>query len=106
MKDHNNETRRNRSKCKFYNALNDVLGKRPTTQPSILIDTSAEIDKPSEEPVSDDDIPSESVINDEISEGSTSTSDLQSRNDSIASLSEEISEIKPVAFNRKRKRSK
>ena len=106
VKDHNNETGRNRKKWKFYDALNDVLGNRPTTQPSTLIDTSAEIEKPSEEPISDDDIPSESVINDDISEGSTSTSDLQSRNDSIASVSEEISEIKPVASNRKRKRSK
>ena len=106
MKDHNNETGRNRKKWKFYDALNDVLGNRPTTKPSILIDTSAEIEKPSEEPISDDDIPSGSVINDDISEGSTSTSDLQSRNDSIASVSEEISEIKPVASNRKRKRSK
>ena len=31
VKDHNNETGRNRKKWKFYDALNDVLGNRPTT---------------------------------------------------------------------------
>lgn len=42
VKDKNKQTGNNRKDTKFYNALNKILGNKPTTQPLIFIDSSAE----------------------------------------------------------------
>ena len=42
VKDNNNETGRKRKNWKFYDAVNDVLGNKPATQPPVVIDTLAD----------------------------------------------------------------
>ena len=44
MNDYHGETGRKRKLWKFYNAMDDILGTRPVTQPSVVIDTSKEVD--------------------------------------------------------------
>ena len=39
VKDHNSETGRGRKTCKFYNELDKILGHRPASAPSYLLDT-------------------------------------------------------------------
>ena len=42
VKDKNNQTGNNRKDTKFYYAMNEILGTKPTTQPPVVIDSSAE----------------------------------------------------------------
>jgi hypothetical protein len=39
VKDHNGETGKGRKTCKFYEELDDILGHRPASVPSVLLDT-------------------------------------------------------------------
>ena len=39
--DKHNKTGQGRSKWHFFDALDDILGHRPTSQPTVLLDTSA-----------------------------------------------------------------
>ena len=41
MKDHNGETGRGRKTCKFFKELDAILGHRPASIPSVLLDTGA-----------------------------------------------------------------
>lgn len=42
IKDNNDETGRKRKGWRYYDAINDVLGCKPATQPPVLVDTLAE----------------------------------------------------------------
>ena len=39
VKDHNGETGRGRKTCKYYKELDDILGHRPASAPTALLDT-------------------------------------------------------------------
>ena len=39
VKDHNGETGRGRKTCKFYRELDTILGNRPATAPTFLLDS-------------------------------------------------------------------
>ena len=39
VKDHNGETGRGRKTCKFFSELDTILGHRPASTPSVLLDT-------------------------------------------------------------------
>ena len=39
MKDHNNETGRQRKVWKFYDQIDAILGTKPATRPEIMIDS-------------------------------------------------------------------
>jgi len=41
VKDHNGETGRGRKTCKFYKELDNILGHRPASVPTALLDTAA-----------------------------------------------------------------
>ena len=41
VKDHNGETGRGRKTCKFFKELDAILGHRPASVPSVLLDTGA-----------------------------------------------------------------
>ena len=43
VKDKNNQTGNNRKDTKFYYAMNEILGTKPTTQPPVVIDSSAKL---------------------------------------------------------------
>ena len=40
IKDHNGQTGRGRKTCKYYKALDDILGHRPASVPAVVLDTS------------------------------------------------------------------
>jgi len=42
VKDHNNQTGNNRKTFRFYDAMNAIMGDKPTTTPPVMIDTSLE----------------------------------------------------------------
>ena len=41
VKDHNNETGRGRKTCKYFDELDEILGHRPASVPTILLDTGS-----------------------------------------------------------------
>ncbi len=45
VKDKHNQSGQNRSKWKFFDAMDAVLGHRPTTRPSVVLDTSEHPDE-------------------------------------------------------------
>ena len=45
VKDRHNLTGRGRTKWKFYNSLNEILGSRPATRPAVTLDTSDDTSK-------------------------------------------------------------
>ena len=49
VKDHNDETGRDRKSFVYFEKLDDILGHRPATQPEHIIDTSAEIEEKSQD---------------------------------------------------------
>ncbi len=55
MKDSNNKTGEGRKTCKFYDELDRILGPRPASTPSFLIDTSSEMEEKVDEVVEDTD---------------------------------------------------
>ncbi len=61
VKDKHNQTGQNRSKWKFFDAMDAVLGHRPTTRPSVVLDTSEHPDEDEEDELgeSDDEQPAE-----------------------------------------------
>lgn len=45
MKDHNDETGRGRKTCKFYKELDTILGHRPASVPTVLVDTGFNLEE-------------------------------------------------------------
>ena len=55
VKDSNNKTGERRKTCKFYDELDRILGHRPASAPSFLVDTSSEMEERVDEIVEDTD---------------------------------------------------
>lgn len=53
IKDYHNQTGRWRKNWKFYESLNNILGNKPATCPSVVLDTSDDTPAATEEDMSD-----------------------------------------------------
>ena len=62
VKDHNGETGRGRKSCKFYSQLDGILGLRPASAPSVLVDTGISSNVANEPQGSEEEIESQGNI--------------------------------------------
>ena len=83
VKDKHNRTGENRSNWKFFDAIDAVLGHRPTTRPPVVLDTSEQPEEDEEERLDENDEEVEGSA--EQSHTSTSTEDTQPSSESSPS---------------------
>ena len=112
VKDKNKQTGNNQKDTKFYNALNEILDNKPTTQPPILIDSSAEYPADVSAILDDDEGNHESPFTDNtVEESGVSAANTSGKEDSAdrdADVSEdtsvtEQSDVKPLLVQNERR---
>ena len=106
IKDRNGLTGRGRTKWKFFDVMNEILGNRPATRPPVVIDTTDENPMPADAMTEDPPVSDEEENGDHSGETTPTHRSSSAVSDSEADTSRSSTPVSSIGKKRKRSQSK